>query len=123
MSQQNVEIVRTYFEAFGSGELDLALQYLDPQIQWRNWGLIDDEAIEGRDAVRMYWERILSTFPFVLEDHSFSANGDRVCVTATLRATGVASGVELAGSCSHAITLRDRIIVRSDFFAKPDEAL
>jgi ketosteroid isomerase-like protein len=122
MAQRNVEIVKAYFEAFDSGDLDAAASYLDPDVRWRNAALIDDEHVAGRDAVRTYWDRILSTFPFVHDDASFEAKGDHVCVIARLRARGAASGLELEAPCGYALTLRDGLVTRSDFFADPLEA-
>ena len=99
----NVEIVRAYFEAFDSGELDRAAEYLDPDVRWTNSTLIDDRTVTGRAAVRTYWDRILSTFPFVHDHPTFSAAGDRVCVIAHVRAKGAASGIELAAPCGYAL--------------------
>jgi ketosteroid isomerase-like protein len=122
MAADNVEIVRAYFEAFESGELDRAARYLDPDVRWTNSTLIDDETVTGRAAVRTYWDRILSTFPFVHDDPTFSAAGDRVCVIVRLRAKGAASGIELAAPCGYALTLRDGLITESLFFGDPEEA-
>ncbi len=122
MAHRNAEIVRAYFEAFDSGDLDTAASYLDPDVQWRNTTLIDDETVAGRSAVRTYWERILTTFPFVHDDAVFEANGDRVCVTARVRARGAASGLELDAPCGYALTLRDGLVTRSVFYADPLEA-
>jgi GMP synthase (glutamine-hydrolysing) len=122
MATDNVEIVRTYFEAFDSGELDRAAEYLDPDVRWTNTTLIDDRTIAGRAAVRTYWDRILSTFAFVHDDPTFTAAGDRVCVIAHVRAKGAASGIELARPCGYALTLRDGLITESLFFRDPEEA-
>jgi len=122
MEHDNVAIVKTYFEAFDRGDLDTAASYLDPEVQWRNTTLIDDEKVAGRAAVRTYWDRILSTFPFVHDDATFEANGDQVCVIARVRARGAASGLELDAPCGYALTLRNGLVTRSDFFADPGEA-
>ena len=122
MPAGNAEIVRAYFKAFDSGELDAAAAYLDPDVHWVNTTLIDDEKVVGRAAVRVYWERILSTFPFVHDGATFEAAGDRVCVIARVRARGAASGIELDAECGYALTLRDGLITRSLFFGDPQEA-
>lgn len=122
MPHGNVEIVKAYFEAFDRGELDAAAAYLDPGVHWHNEGLIDDETVTGRAAVRAYWERILTTFPFVHDDPVFEAAGDRVCVTATLRTRGAASGVELTRPCGYALELRGGLVTRSEFFGEPADA-
>jgi len=122
MSQENVEIVKAYFRVFDSGDLDAAAEYLAPDVEWRNEGLIDDESVEGRGAVKAYWERILSTFPFVHDDVVLDAAGDRVCVTAILRTRGAASGVELSSPCGYALTLHAGLVTQSLFFGDPRDA-
>jgi ketosteroid isomerase-like protein len=122
VAHDNAEIARAYFAAFDGGELDRAAEYLDPDVGWTNTTLIDDRTVNGRAAVRTYWDRILSTFPFVHDDPEFSAAGDRVCVIARLRATGAASGIELAAPCGYALTLRAGLITESLFFGDPEEA-
>jgi ketosteroid isomerase-like protein len=118
MSQTNAEIARAYFEAFDRHDLVAAAQFLDSDVAW-DWDdhlLIDEEAIQGREAVREYWERILATSPFAHEDHQFLEADDRVCVLANIRVQGAGSGVELAQPCGYALTLRGGAIIRSLFY-------
>jgi len=115
MSHTNAEIARAYFEAFDRGDLVAAAEFLAPDVDW-DWAnklLIDEEAIQGREAVREYWERILATSPFAHEDHQFLEADKRVCVLADLRLKGAGSGVELAQPCGYALTLRGGMIVQS----------
>jgi ketosteroid isomerase-like protein len=117
MSPKNVEIARVYFQAFDRGDLDAAAQFLAPQVDW-DWDsemLIDEQAIQGRDAVKEYWERVLATSPFAHEDHRFLDAGDSVCVLANIRLKGASSGVELVQPCGYALTLLDGMIVGSWF--------
>jgi ketosteroid isomerase-like protein len=119
VSRTNAEIARVYFEAFDRGDLEEAAGFLDPKVEW-DWDeglLIDEGMISGREAVKNYWERILSTFQFAHENHRFIECEDRVCVLADIRAHGAGSGVELAQPCGYALTLGDGSIVRSIFFS------
>ncbi len=122
MSQTNADIVRTYFEAFDRGDLEGAAGFLDPDVKWDNTVLIDEGVISGREAVKTYWERILSTTPFAHEDHRFVEIGDKVCVLANLRAHGTGSGIEVASPCGYALTLRDRAITHSLFYLDQSKA-
>ena len=117
-----MEIVRAYFEAFDRGDLKGAADFLDPDVEWDNTVLIDEGVIRGREAVRTYWERILSTTPFAHEDHRFVEVGDHVCVLANLRLHGTGSGVELAQPCGYALTLRDGAVIRSLFYFDQSQA-
>jgi ketosteroid isomerase-like protein len=117
VSETNVEIVRACFEAFDRGDLEAAAAFLDVDVEWDNTVLLDEEVIRGREAVKTYWERILSTFRFWHENHRFLEIEDRVCVLGNIRSHGAGSGVELAQPCGYALTLRGGLIVRSIFFA------
>jgi ketosteroid isomerase-like protein len=116
MSEENAALARAYFEAFDRGALTEAAGFLDPDVEWDNTVLIDEDVIRGRESVLTYWERILSTSPFHHEDHRFVEVGDHVCVLADLRLHGTGSGVELAQPCGYALTFRDRAIIRSLIF-------
>jgi len=123
MSQENIELVRALFEAFDRHDLRTAADTLDQDVEWDNSVLIDEEVIHGREAVREYWERILSTFPFAHEHHRFMETGEQVCVLADIRAQGAGSGVELAQPCGYAMTVRDGAITHARFFRSHAEAL
>jgi ketosteroid isomerase-like protein len=121
MSQENVELVQAYFEAFDRGALPEAAGFLHEDVEWNNFALIDEEELRGRGAVLAYWQRLLTAFPFEHEDHEFIAAGGQVCVLARIRAKGPKSGVEPPPIQSgYALTLRDGQIIRSDLF--PDRA-
>ncbi len=122
MSQTNADIVRTYFEAFDRGDLRGAAGFLDPDVEWDNTVLIDEGVIRGREAVKTYRERILSTTPFAHEDHRFVELGDKVCVLANVRAHGTGSGIEVAHPCGYALTLREGAIIRSLFYFDQSQA-
>jgi ketosteroid isomerase-like protein len=119
---KNAEIARAYFDAFDRGDLVAAAEYLDVEVDWQNPSLIGEEELRGREAVRTYWERILSTSPFPHRDHGFIEVDDRVCVLAILCAGGAGSGIELSQPCGYVLTLSDEAITRSVFFFDPAEA-
>jgi ketosteroid isomerase-like protein len=122
--QTNAEIARVYFEAFDRHDLAAAAQFLAADVDW-DWDeqiLIDEKPIQGREAVRQYWERILATSPFAHEALRFLEVGDRVCVLANIRLQGTASGIELAQPCGYALTLQEGAITRSLFYFDPSRA-
>jgi len=61
--------VRT--EAFDNRDLRTVADALDRDVEWDSAVLIDEPVIHGRAAVLEYWERILSTTPFVHENMRF----------------------------------------------------
>ena len=94
--QQNIDLVRQVYGAFGRGDLEGILGSLDPQVTWRTPGPPDLPSAglrRGLDAVREFFGKLLSTFEitnFVPSD--FLAQGDTVVVLGTsverVRATG-----------------------------------
>ena len=67
MSRENVEIVRTCLEAFQAGEINTALEALDPEIEWHaTVGGIDEgrvymgreEVVQGFVDYFAVWERM-----------------------------------------------------------------
>ena len=124
MSKENVEIVRRGMEAFNRRDLRSAADALDEDVEWDfNAALIDEGVIRGRAGVIRYWQRILTTFPFVHEQMQFLDAGEDVCVLANIRAQGVASGAELAGPCGYAMTVRAGAITRVRFYESHADAL
>jgi ketosteroid isomerase-like protein len=111
-------------EAFNRRDLQAAANTLDEDVEWDfNAALIDEGIIRGRAEVIRYWERVLTTFPFVHEQLQFVDVGEHVCVLADIRAQGVASGLELAGPCGYAMTVRAGAITRVRFYESHAEAL
>jgi len=64
MSQEDVEVVRSLFAAWGRGGLDAAAEVWHPQIDWRAAeGALDDVGeIRGREAMRAYLQDWLEEF-------------------------------------------------------------
>jgi ketosteroid isomerase-like protein len=111
-------------EAFNRRDFRSAADALDDDVEWDfNAALIDEGVIRGRAAVLRYWERIMTTFPFVHDHLQFLDAGEDVCVLADIRAVGVASGVELAQPCGYAIAVRAGAITRVRFYDSHAEAL
>ena len=59
MSQQNVEVVRRFFEAFDP-DVDRAIEFWHPDLDYRAVeGALDDVGVfYGHEALRHYWEQM-----------------------------------------------------------------
>jgi ketosteroid isomerase-like protein len=117
MSQENVEIVRTFLAL----DVDEALTYADPSIVWNP---IEASPTQGHDAVRAdvaSWKSAWDDYELTPEE--FVDRGDRVVVTVRLQARGRGSGVAVDARFYDVYTLRDGKIVRMDQFADRSEAL
>jgi ketosteroid isomerase-like protein len=63
MSEENVGIVREAIEAFNRGELEAALKWMHPDIEWHALDLFPDSGTyRGREEVREFWQTWRYTF-------------------------------------------------------------
>ena len=113
--QQNVEVVRRGYEAFGRGDLNALLALFDEQIEWVSPGppeLPTSGRRRGRQAVAEFFKAVNDTFDIQrFEPKEFIAQGDRVVVlgedTSRIKATGKA----LESAWAHAFVLRNGKVV------------
>lgn len=116
MSDNNVDVVRSAYEAFGRGDIDALLDTLDPNIEWITPGPDDLPSAgthRGREAVRAFFGTISGMFEFQsFEPHTFVADGDHVVVLGRDRAKIKATGHVLDTDWAHHMTLRNGKVVR-----------
>jgi ketosteroid isomerase-like protein len=124
MSQENVEIVRAFVEAWNTGNMDAVRELYDPNIVVRyaeGWPE-GSEPIMGREAVVRQWEQQREAFDFdALEPIDFIDAGDRVVLRFIWRAEG--SGPGLSMEVSSVSTLRKGKTILVEFFWDHAEAL
>ena len=100
MSQENVDLLRRGYEAFGAGDLDYVLDQLDPDVDWYPAiaPILGVETLRGRDAVRRFFRRDLfeGFDQFRAEPLSFEdLGGDFVLVMVRYTGRGESSGIEM----------------------------
>ena len=113
--QQNVDIVRRGYEAFGRGDLDTLLKLFDENIEWTSPGPAELPTAgirRGRQQVAEFFTSVNEVFDIQrFEPNAFIAQGDRVIVlgdeTSRIKATGKVIDSEWA----HAFTLRDGLVI------------
>ena len=91
MSQENVEVVKAFFDAWNAGDMDALRETYDPDIIVRMpEGWPEPGPYVGRDAVMRQWEQQRETWEAdALELISdFIDAGDRVAVRVIWRGTG-----------------------------------
>jgi ketosteroid isomerase-like protein len=116
VSRENVEVVRRASEAFFAGDVEAALELLDPHIEWHGTvgGFDEGSVFRGRDAVvaqfTQYleeWERIEMT-----AERFIDAGADDVVVFFHEVAKGRESGIVVETDTGAINTVRDGRIVR-----------
>jgi ketosteroid isomerase-like protein len=127
VSQENVEIVREFLEAFNQGDYAVCLEAIDPDVEWHPPPDIPNALVaQGRDALISNfqdwlgaWESYRATPEDVVE-----GAGETVVVTSLESGRGRGSGIEVE---SRRITgvyeLREGKIVRFKAYLDHAEAL
>src|SRR3954451_19337740 len=113
MSQGNVEIVRTLFEALNRGDRERAIELAHPEVvldATRN--VFNPKTYVGFDGLRQWladmddgWEEMHS------EQNEFIGAGARVVVIGRRVGKGKASGVEVGRPNATILTIRDGLLI------------
>jgi ketosteroid isomerase-like protein len=121
MSEENVEIVRRFADAYVRGDVDGALALFDPQIVFKRF---EEAAVVGHEAARASlgrWEADWKNLETIPED--FIDAGDQILVPVLFRGRGQGSGVEVEGRYYEVVTVRDGRIVHWEEFSERSDAL
>jgi uncharacterized protein len=124
MSQQNFEVVRSFYDAWAREELPGPAELMDPGIEYANpVGAIEPGTRRGRDAFARAVEKVFEAWEFWrAELEELQSVGDQVAVVVRYEARGRGSGVEIEGRESALWTLRDGRVVRYEWFHGPSDA-
>jgi ketosteroid isomerase-like protein len=127
MSRENVEIVREAFDAFNRGDLDAALQWMHPDIEWQTVDSFPDAGTyRGREAVGEFWKTWRDSFlGFTLHLEECVPVGDRH-VLATFRVSGEGAGSGVGVESPQVFQLgeiSDGQVIRVGMFLAEREAL
>jgi ketosteroid isomerase-like protein len=133
MSQENVELVRRLYAQIASGGsaddleqrlTDQALSaFLDPEIEWIPVpdSLLAVDRYRGFDGVRRMWGEFVSAWDeYRVELLKFYDAGDQVAVVVHI--VGRTKGVDVDGTRSSLLTIRDGKVVRVEAFVEPEAA-
>ena len=109
--QQNIEVVKKGYEAFGSGNIPDLLDLFDENIEWRSpkvEGSPLKEEYNGRDSVAEFFKTLGESETFNrFEPQEFIAQGDKVVVLGTMDSTVNSTGRDYQSDWVHIFTLRD----------------
>jgi ketosteroid isomerase-like protein len=116
MSEQNVSVVRSSYEAFGRGDFSAVLETMDPEIEW-----VDQESLpwggahHGHDEFGVHMQSFAANFEeFRIEPREFLDAGDQVVVAG--RFAGRGPGGEFDVGVVYVWELRDGGVVRVESY-------
>jgi len=114
--QQNLEIIRRGYDAFGHGDIDTLLSLFDEQIEWITPGPADLPTAgrrTGRQQVGQFFQTLADVLEIQrFEPSNFVAQGDQVIVTGTDTARVKTTGKMLEGTWAHVFTLKNGKVAR-----------
>jgi uncharacterized protein len=122
MSAENVETVRTAYEAFMRGDLARVASYFAEDVEWEspdslpNGGLVSgrDGVIENFSQIPSYWSS------FSVEPQEYIDAGEHVVVTGVQRAAGPGGSFE--ARYLHLFKLSGGKVVRGEFIGDSAKA-
>jgi ketosteroid isomerase-like protein len=128
MSQKNVEVVRTSFEAFARGDFDDAFSSYDPDTEWCT--AVDEpdrRTYRGLPALNAFMESLaepwVDRFAATMEFEAFIDGGDWVVVPWSARVRGRGSGISIEISETYAVQVHEARIVRVEEYRTKEQAL
>ena len=124
MSQENVEVVRSLFDAYNAGDMESFAALHDSGVIWAALeGWPEAETIVGREACMRQYRRGRESFEVdtVESTTDFIAAGDRVVVRIAWSATGQGPEMTIEWTCVY--TIRKGKIFIIEFFWDHAEAL
>ena len=125
MSEADVETVRRSYDALNEGDVDAALEALDPDAVWRDSPeLPGGGEFRGLEALGRFLGDFLAEWrDFHQEIEDAVPAGDRVAVVIHLSAVGRSSGIAVDTRYAHVWTMRDGRGVRVDAYRTPEAGL
>ena len=125
MSQENVENLRAFWEAWTpGGEMDMSL--LDPDVVYEDSNLPDHigEAYRGHEGIARAAERWLEPYESVtIELERIVGSGDRFVSIHRAHSRARHSGIEDEGPLAYTWTFRNGKVIHFRSYRDPDEAL
>ena len=121
MSQQNVELVRSIYEATNRRDWDAVFRDQHPDTEQI---LPRTGPYRGREEIQSYWEDLLGAFDTgIAEPEEVFESGDQVVAVVRTRARPRGSSAEIEIRTGHLWTFRDGKVASMRLFPQPAKAL
>jgi ketosteroid isomerase-like protein len=125
MSEENVRVVQTFYDAWARDEVPGPVELMDPNIEYVNpAGAVEPGTRSGVAAFSRAVHKVFGGYEsWEMDPEQLRAVGDQVAVVVRFRARGRGSGIAIEGRYSALWTLRDGKVTRFAWFHEPGEAL
>jgi ketosteroid isomerase-like protein len=125
MSQENVEIVERWIDTANRDGIEIALRFLDSEIEWITTGLfVEPGSYRGHEGVLRYIGDVAAEFEDVhAEPAGLIDAGEQVVLPVRISGRGRQSGAAVDLRLTMLISLRGGMIVRVRNYAEKAEAL
>jgi ketosteroid isomerase-like protein len=117
MSEENLEVVRKAYEAFGQGDLPTVFDLLDPEVVFYQSELLPwGGRREGHEGMRSFLEDLTSATESQVKPDEFVEAGDHVVAVGRTRGRVRATGEEFDVRAVHVWTLKEGKVVRFEAY-------
>ena len=126
MSQENVEVVRSVWDAWNRGDLEGILDGISPESEFHPSGRFMDtqQVYRGREEYVDFWREFRAAWEEItIGIERIEDLDNRVLTLGTPHGRGVESGVEVNAEAAWLHTIKDGLIVHTQSFATWKEAL
>jgi uncharacterized protein len=125
MGRDDVELLKSAYEALNRGDTEAALAVLEPGAEWAEHSTLPEAGTyRGREEIKVFLERFLESWlEFRQEVERVVEGGDRVALLLHSFAVGKGSGVEVESRYAHVWTMRDGRGTRVDTYDDLTSAL
>jgi ketosteroid isomerase-like protein len=125
MSQENVDILRTAYEAFARGGPEAALPFLDPEIEWHDLPDQPESAVHhGHEGFVRAMEVFTEPFTeYNVSVEEFRDLGNYVLALICIRGRGLGSGADFTQKAATLWKMRAGKGIQARTFNDPEEAL
>ena len=110
MSQENVDVMRAFYDAVASKDLDAFLALAHPEIEFRSLiAEAEGKTYHGHEGVREWWDAVIG--PLEVRPGAEEIEGFRDRGVTRLGLTGRIAGVEVSQKMWSAWRVRDGLVI------------
>jgi ketosteroid isomerase-like protein len=125
MSQENVEIVRQWIEAFNRGGVEEVIRFLDPQIEWTTTSAyLEAGTYQGHEGVRRFVREAAAAWEDPrIEPEELIGAADQVVVPVRIKVRNKRSGSPSEFKLAVVASLQGGMIIRLRNYTNKAQAL